>query len=274
MSRSTTQQPMPPTDLAPHNTPPQLPVRHNIYDDDDFDRLAADTAAISFGKRPERNADELLKDRSTTSNKAAILSALAAFDSDDDERDDTYDAADVGGTVDSSANQEADGANDSNEEVLFRTFQSDPKLFDRDATARRSPARSKIREETAMTDEAIEGWALMLTRNPQQMRRLESKYAFNGQQQLQIERTSWRASPAGSGAEDSDRGPGAPRGGRGRGRGRGGIGRGRGGNVAGTPSDKGTEAARRQKEASKGSRANHNRRDGRAKKMARGGFAL
>ena len=60
----------------------------------------------------------------------------------------------------------------------------------------------------------------------------------------------------------------------GRARGRGGFpGRGRGrGNVAGPTGDKDTEAARRRKEASKGSRANHNRRDQRARKMARGGF--
>ncbi|KAJ6785579.1 hypothetical protein PWT90_07177 [Aphanocladium album] len=266
----------PPPDMAPHSTPPQLPTRRNIYDDDELDRLAVDTAKLSFGKRPEKTADQLLKDKSSAPGKAAILSALAAFDSDDDERDDTYDADDVGGTVDASANQEADGANDANEEALFRAFQLDPKVFDRDAATRRSAARSKLREETGMPDEAVEGWALMLTRNAGQMRRLEAKYAFSGQQR-ELGSTSWRASPAGSGAEDSDAGA-AGRGGRGRGgggggRGRGGGGRGRGGNVAGPTGDKGTESARKNKEANKGSRANHNRKAGHAKKMARGGFA-
>lgn len=233
-----------------------------------------DTAKLSFGKRPIKSADELLKDKSTAPNKAAIMSALAAFDSDDDERDDTYDAADVGGTVDATTNQEADGANDAHEEVLFRTFQTSPKVFDRHATARRGPERNTLRQETCMTDEALEGWALMLVRNPQKLRRLEAKYAFSGQQ-AQLGRTAWRATPDGSGAEDSDRDPTASRG-RGRGRGRGGGGgggRGRGGgNVAGPTGDKGTESARRHKEANKSSKANHNRREGRAKKMARGGF--
>ncbi|KAG6010555.1 hypothetical protein E4U21_005908 [Claviceps maximensis] len=272
-------------DLAPRSTPTppppstsQIPSRRNVFDDDDFDRLDADESKISFGKKPQNSADELLQDGSTAPNKAAILSALAAFDSDDDERDDTYDAADVGGTVDA-MNQEADEANDGNEEALFRAYQTDEKLFDRDAATRRNnAARAKLRDTTGMTDEAIEGWAVMLARNPQQKKRLEAKYAFAGQQ-TQLQATSWRASPAGSGTEagDSDGGGGRGRGARGarggaggnRGRGRGG----RGGNVAGPTGEKETESARRNKEAHKGSRANHNRRDARAKKMARGGFA-
>ncbi|KAK2939344.1 Ubiquitin system component CUE [Fusarium oxysporum f. sp. vasinfectum] len=230
------------TELAPRSTPPQVPTRHNVFDDDDFDRLAMDVSKVSFGKKPGKNADEMLKDKATAPNKSAILSALAAFDSDDDERDDTYDADDVGGTVDAS-NQEADAASDSNEEALFRAYQMDSKLFDRDAGTRRGNPRAKLREETGMTDEAIEGWALILVRNPQQKRRLEAKYAFSGQQ-AQLERTSWRASPAGSGEEGSE-----------------------------PDGEKETESARKNKEANKGSRANHNRRDARAKKMARGGFA-
>ncbi|KAG7417118.1 Activating signal cointegrator 1 complex subunit 2 [Fusarium oxysporum f. sp. rapae] len=260
------------TELAPRSTPPQVPTRHNVFDDDDFDRLAMDVSKVSFGKKPGKNADEMLKDKANAPNKSAILSALAAFDSDDDERDDTYDADDVGGTVDAS-NQEADAASDSNEEALFRAYQMDSKLFDRDAGTRRGNPRAKLREETGMTDEAIEGWALILVRNPQQKRRLEAKYAFSGQQ-AQLERTSWRASPAGSGEEGSEPDGGSSRGGRGGGRGRGqGRGRGRGGNVAGPTGEKETESARKNKEANKGSRANHNRRDARAKKMARGGFA-
>lgn len=217
----------------------------------------------------------MLKDKSAAPTKAAILSALAALDPDDDERDDTYDAADVGGTVDT-GDQEANGVNDSNEELLFRAFQADSRIFARDADTRRSATRGKLRDETGMADEAIEGWAVMLQRNPAQMKRLEAKYAWSGQQ-AQLDRSAWRASPAGSGAEESDpdgansgsRGGRARGGGGGRGRG----GRGRGGNVAGPSGEKDTEAARRNKEAHKGARANHHRRDARARKMARGGFA-
>lgn len=263
-------------DLAPRSTPPQLPARRNVFDDDEFDRLEADTSKVSFGKKPVKTADDILADRSTAPNKAAILSALANFDLDDDERDDTYDATDVGGTVDS-ANQEADGSSDRHEEALFRAYQMDEKVFDRDATTRRGPARTKLRDETGLTDEAIEGWALMLARNPQQKRRLEAKFAFAGQQ-AQLGRTAWQANAAGSG-EDSDVAGESARGGRGRGRG-GGRGRGRGrgggrggGDVAGPTGEQSTENARKNKESNKGSRANHNRRNARAKKIARGGFA-
>ncbi|KAF6830326.1 CUE domain-containing protein [Colletotrichum plurivorum] len=257
-------------DIAPRPTPPQLPQRHNVFDDDELDRLDLDVSKLHFGKKDaDKTADDVLKDRSAAPNKAAILSALAAFDSDDDERDDTYDADDVGGTVDA-ANDEVD--RDSSEETLFKAFQADPGVFDRQAETRRGQARGKLREETGMTDEAIEGWAVMLVRNPAQKRRLEAKYngaaAFTGAQN-ELVSTSWRA------GEDSEAdGGSSSRGGRGRGRGGGGRGRGRGGrgNVAGPTGDKDTEAARRRKEASKGSRANHNRRDQRARKMARGGL--
>ncbi|PHH73121.1 hypothetical protein CDD80_4030 [Ophiocordyceps camponoti-rufipedis] len=148
------------------------PLR-NVFDDDEFDRLAADTSKISFGKKTNKTADDLLADKSTAPSKAAIFSALAAFDSDDDERDDTYDAADVGGTVDAT-NQEAD--DDGNEELLFKAYTTDDKAFARDAATRRSAARSKLRQETGMTDEAIEGWATMLARDPQRMKRLEARY--------------------------------------------------------------------------------------------------
>ena len=238
--------------------------------------MAMDVSKVSFGKRPERSADQMLKEKASAPGKAAILSALAAFDSDDDERDDTYDAADVGGTVDS-ANQEADAMRDANEETLFRIYQTNPKVFAREAEIRRSAQRAKLKQETGMADEAIEGWAIMLERSPQQQRRLEEKFAFRGDQR-QLDRSAWRASPAGSGPEESDTDGGPSRGGaRGGGRGRGGHGRGGrgrgGGNVDGPTGDKATEGARRNKEANKGSRANHNRRDARAKKIARGGFA-
>ncbi|KAI0179619.1 hypothetical protein GGR52DRAFT_206638 [Hypoxylon sp. FL1284] len=274
-------------DIAPRPTPPQVPVRHNVFDDDEFDKLAVDLSNVHFGKRnPEKSADDVLNDRSSAPNKAAILSALSAFDADDDERDDTYDAADAGFSVnDGNADDADDKRKDANEEALFVAYQSDPKVFDRDAATRRGNARAKLKQQTGMTDEAIEGWAVMLARTPNQMRQLEMKYsAFRGDQPA-LASTAWRASPADSAAEDENTDGGAnvsqggPRGG-GRGGGRGGRGGnrgggrgGRGGNVAGPSGEKDTEDARRRKEASKGSRANHNRRNQRAKKMARGGFA-
>lgn len=302
--------------LVPHSTPPQLPSRRNVFDDDEFDQLAIDTSRLHFGRRnPNANTEDILQDRSTAPAKAAILSALAAFDSDDDERDDTYvskpllclpppislcwdsrilfyslgiplstrcnanslqDIEDVGGTVDSANPEEATAdVRDGNDEPLFKAYKATPDVFGRDAATRRGNGRMKLKQETGMTDEAIEGWGLMLSRDTRQMKRLETKFSTFAGGQNSLAPTSWKASPAGSGTEDSDvdggnRGRGGFRGRAGRGRG---GGRGRGsGNVAGPTGEKDTEVARHRKEANKGSRANHNRRDQRAKKMARGGF--
>jgi activating signal cointegrator complex subunit 2 len=261
--------------LAPHATPPLLPTRRNIHDDDDFDRLAVDTSKLRLGKDQSATADDMLASKRDTGSKAAILSALAAFDSDDDERDDTYDVEDVGGTVDTTADDNAaDLKLDVHEEALFNAYNMTPDLFNRDAETRRSKARAELKSETGMTDEAIEGWGIMVGRDPRRLDRLKRKFEMgNGSQQRALEGTAWRAD---SGTEDSDAGGargGRGGGGRARGRGQGaGAGRGRGGEVAGPSDDRGTQVARQRKDAGKGSRANHNRRDQRAKKMTRGGF--
>ncbi|EEP81342.1 predicted protein [Uncinocarpus reesii 1704] len=173
-------------DIAPRSTPPALPPsfpRKNVFDNDEFDRLDISQSKLHFGRaNADLTADDILADRSGHSvNKAAILSALAAFDSDDDERDDTYDIADVGGTVDSmppgtsvdpdteSGRRTSGGLNEDAEFALFRLYKSDPDAFKRDAATRRSQQRASLRKETGMTDEGIEGWAVMLTRDPKPM---------------------------------------------------------------------------------------------------------
>ncbi|KAK8222014.1 hypothetical protein M8818_000182 [Zalaria obscura] len=263
--------------LAPRSTPP--PQRRNVFDNDEFDRLEVEASRLHIGRRNERlTADAIMSDRSTAPRKSAILSALAAFDSDDDERDDTYDVEDVGGTVDAARpggeterDVDAAGREDgANEEALWRAWKLDHATFGRSAEVRRCNPRQALKNETGMTDEAIEGWAVMLERDPRRLKRLEAKFGTWDGQQRDIGRSRWVQED-----EESDTGgSGAERGGfrgRGRGRGRGGGGRGRG-NVAGPASERGTQQARDRKEASKGSRANHNRRDQRARKMARGGF--
>lgn len=245
-----------------------------MFDDDELDQLTLDTSRLHFGRKSlGKTADDILQDQNSAPSKAAILSALAAFDSDDDERDDTYDVEDVGGTVDSAtpgnnpmeSNGDPEGVHD---EALFRAYKTIQSVFDRDAATRRSKLRIELKTETNMTDEAIEGWALMLSRDPRRLRRLEAKYSNFSGEQRGLAATAWRGDNGGSATEDSD-GPGRGRGGlRGRGRGRGG----RGGSAAGPTGDKDTEIARRRKEANKGSRANHNRKDANARKMARGGF--
>jgi activating signal cointegrator complex subunit 2 len=224
------------------------------------------------------SADDILEDKSTAPNKAAILSALAAFDSDDDEHDDTYDIEDVGGTVDSAApGNNSEEANEDirseNEATLFAAYKADPRLFERNAATRRSEPRMTLKLQTGMSDEAIEGWFLMLSRDSRQMRRLETKFSTFHGDQAQLAPTAWRGAQDGSGMGDfHDDGNGRWRGGNMSRGGHAGRGRGRG-NVAGPVGEKDTEVARHRKETNKGSRANHNRRDQRAKKMARGGLA-
>ncbi|KAI4207926.1 MAG: hypothetical protein LQ346_000263 [Caloplaca aetnensis] len=273
--------PRPITDLAPHlpprATPPFLPTRRNIHDNDAFDRLTIDPYQIHRGlKSSSRTADTVLQDRSSAPNKAAILSALAAFDSDDDERDDTYDVEDVGGTVATAlpGSDEVDAdLRDKNEEALFRAWKISPDVFERDAATKRGKARMALKSETGMTDEAIEGWGIMVGRDPRRLRKLEARIELFGGQQRELGTSRYRE---GEGTDESDRGEGFSGGRRragfpGRGRGRGG--RGGGGDVAGAVDDKATQVARQRKDASKGTRANHNRRDQRARKVARAGFS-
>ncbi|KAK3997812.1 hypothetical protein QBC44DRAFT_338377 [Cladorrhinum sp. PSN332] len=271
--------------LPPKSTPPIQPTYLPADSSDSDEDLALLTSSnLQMGKST-LTADALLKSQPSSVQKASILSALAAFDSDDDERDDTYDAADVGGTVDPTATQDEiipDGA----EASLYRAYIANPKLFERSPLSRRSNERTKLRQETGgMSDEQIEGWATMLLRDPAAQKRLARRYGeWDGRQNVEIEtaRNRWKddqqqemedgASGSGSDFVGGRGGGGGYRGGGRGGRG-GGGGRGRGGGDNAPPPPPDSEAARRRKEANKGSRANHNRRDQRAKKMARGGFA-
>ncbi|KAH7138047.1 hypothetical protein B0J11DRAFT_3372 [Dendryphion nanum] len=263
--------------LPPRSTPPPTYERRNVFDNDEFDRLAVDTSRLHIGRKGQQlTADKILSDRSSAPAKSAILAALASFDSDDDERDDTYDVEDVGGTVDSAA-PSAEEANadlrDKNEESLFRAYALSPGSFGRDSETRRGKARAALKSDTGMTDEAIEGWGIMVGRDPKRLRRLEAKFSTFAGQQRELASTAYRSIPAESEEDASGDGHRGGRGGpsgRGRGRGRGGGGRGGrgGGNVAGPSDDKSTQIARRRKEANKGGRV----RAQRDRKLARGGL--
>ncbi|RAH65980.1 ASCC2 family CUE domain-containing protein [Aspergillus aculeatinus CBS 121060] len=295
--------PRSPTLLSTTTAPP--PQRKNIFDREiDLAELSrSDTTSqhqsLRFGRaNPTLTADSLLSDRSNhAAQKAAIMSALATFDSDDDERDDTYDVTDVGGTVDTTVATAEDeppkpttASPEETELTLYRAYQSNPALFARDAATRRAQPRAALKRETGMTDEAIEGWAVMVARDPKRLRRLEEA-VLDGQggrdgglNQPVLVSTAYRR-----GVEDEDAEGGSAsggemasmrgRGGGGRGRGRGGRGRGggRGGGfgggsaVAGDSQGQNPAAARQRKEENKASRANHNRRQQRAKKVARAG---
>lgn len=266
--------------------------RRNIFDNDDFSKLRISPSQLLFGKKDATTAEHVpTSERSN--QKAAILSALAAFDSDSDERDDTYDVADVGGTVDTSLpgtndaeaqttrkeEQQIAQQRDKVEEVLFRSWKSDQGLFSRDTKTRLSQPRTALKREIGWTDEQIEGWAIMLDRDSGKAKSLEKKFGMSSLEaqapsQPQIRRTAWRTSNTETDEEtEADDVPGPSNSVRGRGHGRGRVYGGRNAsNVAGPANDHATQLARRRKEQGKGRRGggNHGRREGRAKKIARG----
>lgn len=291
--------------LAPRSPPPEIPdlepadyTRKNVFDNDvdiaELVRSGDDKSRkqLHFGRaNPDITADDVLADRNQhATNKAAIISALATFDSDDDERDDTYDVGDVGGTIDTvPASTDADAEqqqrrtnSDELDMSLLRTYKSNPGLFARDAATRRSQPRAALKGETGMTDEAIEGWAVMLTRDPKRLAKLESKLTLSAGDpsgtlnQPDLPSTSYRKpgpDAEDSGEDDAQSGS-SFRGGRGRGGGGGGgrgRGRGRGRGGGGKGGEQNPGASRQKKEENKASQANHNRRQQRAKKIARGG---
>ena len=260
----------PPQDSYYNQDSPPLPVRHNVFNNDAFDRRTIDPSLVRRGRaNPSQTADNLLSAPPSSKAKAAILSALAAIDADDDERDDTYDVEDVGGTVDTALygiDERDTDLRDGNEETLLAAYKQNPDAFNRDAETRRGRFRIALKSKTGMTDEAIEGWAIMIARDPRRLRKLEAKFAIldAGGNQRELAPTSWRDSALvtedDSGAEDSGGGSGDARGhGGGGGGGRGRVDGGRGGGARGRGKER-------------GGRANHSRRNQRAKKMGRGGF--
>lgn len=158
---------------------------------------------------------------------------------------------------------------DGNEETLLVAYKQNPDAFNRDADTRRGRLRIALKSETGMTDEGIEGWAIMIARDPRRLRKLEAKYPLldAGGNPRALAPSSWRDSAPATEAED-DSGAEDSGGGSGNARGRGGSGGGGRGRGDGS---RGGGARGRGKE--RGGRANHSRRNQRAKKMARGGFA-
>ncbi|PYH97039.1 CUE domain protein [Aspergillus ellipticus CBS 707.79] len=296
-------QPTPSADTIPHDPFPPLshptPIptpRKNVFDSDidlgELARASSPQANLHFGRAADttQTADAVLADRSNhAAQKAAIMSALATFDSDDDERDDTYDAADVGGTIDATTTTDETASTDELELTLYRAYKSNPSLFARDSATRRSQPRAALKRETGMTDEAIEGWAVMLTRDPKRMTKLEDRISLGsgagagggGLNQPELAPTAYRKPGVDEESSETDGQGSGFRGGRGRGRGggggrgRGGGGRGggRGGGAGGNDANGGQNptVSRQRKEENKASRANHNRRQQRAKKVARAG---
>ncbi|KAJ6612641.1 hypothetical protein B0H10DRAFT_2177323 [Mycena sp. CBHHK59/15] len=237
-------------------------VRRNVFDDE-----AMDLARVRVGKKEQ---DSVLRDRTFIEQMKADILRRAEAISDDDEEE-TEDARESGvagkrkmkernedGDLDMDAEREhvkvagdgeesggEDGDTEEDEDhtealspetVCELAYIRDPKLFERDAQTRRSKARAELKAQTGWSDEQLEGWKIMLERNPKKDKILQ-KHEFSGNQN-QI------ADPQVGG------------------------GTGRGGGGGG---DDATSRERAWKDKSKASRGNHNRKRGHDKKMARAG---
>jgi hypothetical protein len=63
---------------------------------------------------------------------------------------------------------------------LLRAYLKDPSSFARTSSVRSSPARAEILKRTQMTHEQLEGWAIMLDRNPRKARIMADFKIFHG----------------------------------------------------------------------------------------------
>ncbi|KAK0192803.1 hypothetical protein F5146DRAFT_1102590 [Armillaria mellea] len=245
--------------------------RQNVFDDEKMD-----LSQLRLGKKRE-DETVILRDRTFMEQMKADILRRAEEVSDDDEEDEVgtigaFDEEDLGSTVkvggdgEESDEDGAEGVGEIEvaplkqrpETVLELAYIQDPKQLDRDANTRRSKGRADLKAQTGWSDEQIEGWRIMLERNPKKDKILQ-KHEFAGNQHTAV-------------PVQSNRG-GSPSRGAGRGRGRG---RGRGGgsgNGSGNGGGGGEQQSRDRawKDKNKASRGNHNRKRGHDKKMARGG---
>ncbi|KAJ2841642.1 hypothetical protein IWW36_006191 [Coemansia brasiliensis] len=104
----------------------------------------------------------------------------------EDEYDDTYDDIAPGAAAD------PDDPIAPWEELLVNQYISDQSVFERNKDARKSAARQALRDTTGLSDEQLEGWFIMLQRNPHRQRVLH-KYESQNKQAL-LERPDSAAS--------------------------------------------------------------------------------
>ncbi|SCU96932.1 LAMI_0F08262g1_1 [Lachancea mirantina] len=134
------------------------------------EQISKDSAMKQDGAVPDEARNRLL---------TRTLKLL--YKADEDERDDTYDEADV----QHKTSEDAEGSNvkmvsetDKIEGRLWNLLKENKNLFER--SARGSKARKGIKQEISWSDEQIEGWARMIERSPQRAQILEDKYTFRG----------------------------------------------------------------------------------------------
>ncbi|KAG6377442.1 hypothetical protein JVT61DRAFT_15247 [Boletus reticuloceps] len=216
--------------------------RRNVFDDELMDirrvHIGKKTPGISSQNRAE---------------KEQIIRLAEAISVDSDEESGQPKALDV-----MDLDDDIDEAGTSTVKILVeQAYIRDPKLFDRDGETRRSKKRAELKQQTGWTDEQIEGWRIMLERNPKKERILQ-KHEFSGNRIVNMPIADSTGDHPGGGQRG---------GGRGRGRGRGGGDSGGGGRSG--PGEKNEHVARER--ALKERHKSSNRRRGHDKKMRKAG---
>ncbi|KAG0252640.1 hypothetical protein BG011_006860 [Mortierella polycephala] len=184
-----------------------LSTRKNIFDGDAFDVFSGnvvDKSKVSRGKTGPEDAAVILDDKTfVAQHKSAILQAVDTMY--DDEYDDTYDSmglnstgadfkmvddvnlnTDEGVTKNTTGRAQMIDPSVEHEEVLINMYMGQKEVFNRSTEARRSKKRQELRNLTKMSDEQLEGWAIMFGRNPRKAE-IAQKYEFSGRQ-TEIER--------------------------------------------------------------------------------------
>ncbi|KAI5996139.1 hypothetical protein EDD15DRAFT_492519 [Pisolithus albus] len=271
--------------------------RRNVFDDE-----VMDVSRLHRGKK-KHDEDIFLQSKSERERmKTDVLRRIQIMVADEDDEDQGNEEVaymdDLDGFGDTRVKVTGDGEDTSDEDgergneaispetILELAYIRDPRLFARDAETRRSKDRAELKAQTGWADEQIEGWKIMLERNPRKDHILQ-KHEFQGNRIAEMQpagsASNERRPPSGASGHPRGRGGSARARGSDRGRGRGrGRGRSEGGSGDGSANEGAGERgsgdrgdgsrSRALKDRHKASSANHNRKRGHDKKMARTGF--
>ncbi|KAH3903386.1 Cue3p SCDLUD_001019 [Saccharomycodes ludwigii] len=112
-------------------------------------------------------------------NKTLTAALRLLYEADEDEMDDTYDDAqrtDFNTKNSNNGNDKRDSKYNKIEEYLWVLLKQDAGLFER--KGRKSAKRKDMKSVTGWSDEQIEGWARMIQRSPLRAQLLEEKFMF------------------------------------------------------------------------------------------------
>lgn len=176
---------------------------NNVVSNDDNNNKTKMEKPLVLVKKRDDNKKVIKHVPDEIKNKILTRTLKLLYQDDEDERDDTYDEAEVEinrtsgstqriGISKDNSNHTFEGHNDNdddddntldddfdkNEAYLWDLFKQDKTLFERNK--RGSNIRKKMKNQTNWSDEQIEGWARMLERSPQRARILEERYMFRG----------------------------------------------------------------------------------------------